>query len=421
LSVCVDRDAKGLYTGAVGAMLGSNGLSTGSNSTSLAFHPFSQTPYNDLTGVSHPYEFPTGGGKGVTADITIDTDGVSTEIGVSAIVAELWRRGYMDVDDEIGTPSGTPHFAASDSELLFINWLKERDSSKSLVTTTPVSPQPKISFKAEKGGHPDPMAQLCTSFPHSWDSFSINVGKNYLLLHGGLPMKNSPAAHFFRRGISISRKPSQLHILLAPSSSLFNYILSNLNQSQSLALLEFTNERVKMSEEAGQKEFEKQHWLPSKDTGRPFYSVHLLDHLSEPSSYPEINTLDPWLLEKDNGGSAFTLPDPVALYASYDLWSLARWAHEESLPNPPLYISHPRLLFFLQHILRLDPCAFATVAIPREFRTLISNISMAVRDSDGSGGIEGDSSKISSYAEAYVQEVEEAAKHFPGRVRVFRV
>lgn len=417
LSVCVDRDAKGLYTGAVGAMLWAFNSSLGSSSNSyLAFHPFSQTPYLDLTGVSHPYEFPSGGGKGVTADITINTDGVSTEEGASAIVAELWRRGYLDLD--VGGVNSTSSSApiASANELLFVNWLKKRDSGK-FIATDLVLPQPKISFSPEKGADLDPAAQFCTSSPHAWDSFSVTSGSTDVLLHGGLPLKGSPTAYYFSNGISISRKPSQLHFLLAPSSQLFNFILDSLNQSHSLSLFEVSNERVKMAEDAGKKEFDKkQPWLPSKDLLGPFHTVHLLNQSQVAPSYPQINTLDPWLLVNDGGGSAYTIPDPVALYASYDLWSYARWAHQSSL----LFVTHPRFLFFLQRILRLDPCAHATVAVPKDHSSLINNISEAIKDTEG-GSVLHDETTISTYSSAYLHEVEEAMKFFPGRVRVFRV
>jgi len=558
LRVCIERDAKGLYRGALGGIL-----------TPLG-------PQLDLTGLSHPYEFPTGGSQGsVTADITIDTSATSTAEGVSAIVAELARRGLLSLTESVaaasrGAPEGVEgkrkqrsvggdaatslqdhtvfprelHFykllTATEADLSGDEGEEGREQLQALspgIQFASLSPR---TAGTTQHLNTDPVASLCTPSMRRgevprWDEFVYStppISKNNLsslsksnlsssaeaasllsssitsnnprrktvrtgenekaTLFGGLPMKGSPASRDISGGVHslVGSTPSFLHLLIAPTRTLFEglfHSLANANSSGEAAvaalseihLLQLSNERILMAEMAGREEsgsVAPAGEISSKDKDKsllhsraPLFSFHHWNVSAAGGPLPLSSlsySMDPWLFPEvpapggsskrkevgNLGGAAqgaaespsttttttstttttttssfsvFSLKESSALYAAYDIWSLARWLPLKPGAFSTTHVANPRLVFLLPYILRLDPCATATVAALPDNMDENSLRQLLVASMKEEGGVVdapspevGEESLFSSYASAYRRAVREAAENFPTRVTV---
>jgi hypothetical protein len=141
----------------------------------------------------------------------------------------------------------------------------------------------------------------------------------------------------------------------------------------------------------------------------------------------------------------------ASLYAAYDLWAATRWsAHYApaalraatggaasagapqtlALTQQRLAIAHPRLAHLAEHVLRLDPCAMARVALPalgtpgtRPARAvdepaLAAALATQLAAESGRGEAGPASPKDALVAEAFVAAALNAAERFPQRVEV---
>ena len=367
LSECAARDVKGLYRAA--GRVFSGGSSKGGGGLDL------EKLGNDLTGLSHPYELPTGGGGAHVAHVTLDTGACTVEEGVAAIVAALGSEGYVSLQGS-GTRNITNQALleseATAEELALMRALQDgweggaEAAAAAASAGSPLSPGVAAWVRTAAalqavytGSQADPGARLCSA---GWDVFegvsSTGEGKEEkVAMRGGLPMAGSPTSLHIRlagaaaaaaaaaqpgpaaasasssgavepAAIQKGAAPSSLRFVIAPHAAGFEGAASALRASGvPLALL--SHARVAAAEASGAAEAAR----PAGSAARPPQLPAAGDVpplFVPPSPRPAAALLmDPWLLQQGNeggAGSSFTQPPSASLYAAFDLWTAMRWS-----------------------------------------------------------------------------------------------
>ena len=420
------RDVKGLYGAAASGLLQGAG-----QQQRIAFATGGKG--QDLTGVSHPYEFPTG--AGAAADLVLDTAELSVEAIVACVMAELGRRGFLDLRK--GQQEGAEGAAGAAAgplplELQLLQWLRNSSSSSSgeggkqapnfeqlnqllgLGSSSSSSSSSSSGiFQSLQPQQPDPAASLCQP---QWDGFSV-AGQQ---LTGGLPMRGSPTAQQLMAsaggGLSTAARPARLVLLLAASEGQLRKYLQGQGQAGREGwVLHLGRERAAAAERAGEEEgkvVERRGDSPAAAAAAAAAALSLWP--ASNSSWVEGVV---WQQQQQQQGAEAAGGGRASLYAAYDLWTAARWAphylgsgqHSSSsnssssvAPVSVTVVGHPLLLAYLPYFLRLDPCATATLVV-------------------GGAGAASDTASTSLDTQSFLAQVSEAAKSFPARVQVVEV
>ncbi|RYG57340.1 adenylyl-sulfate kinase [archaeon] len=380
LKVCAARDVKGLYE------LAASGRT-------------------DLTGVSHPYELPDSG-----VDLLLDTDKLSVDDSVAAIVTMLLNAGYLDA------ASLVQHLTPIESALL--PGVSAANGHASTVPGFPLA-LPRV-FTAGRHDVSFDAGAMCTL---DYDSMELTTAASdkQVRLYGGLPMRASIAhgAVAIRRKKtgSVSRPPANLLWGAAPG------VLGLILRDQLATAL--TGEHVAGSFLLPAARIHAAEALSASAT---VDEAAALKRLSEEDFAPasHIATEDARLSDLDTqwesaSPAANKLKDAQRVYVAYDLWTQARWHHHSLQASttatsfrPLSLFTSPRLISYLPYLLRLDVCARAVIVLPRTASPQV--IDLMLPDGEGARDVK--------KAQAYFDEMSTAADAivaaFPLRVKFLR-
>jgi hypothetical protein len=266
-------------------------------------------------------------------------------------------------------------------------------------------------------------------------------------------------------GLSAGAQPFGVELLVAPSPQHLKALLERLavelaaagkggennQQPRRSLVLHFSSDRVSRSVAAGREEKQQRGVGAHGNATFSMASVWDGGGVAAPNpSVPQGDSLDPWLSSALlHSSSPFSLAPSVALYSAYDLWTAARWAPHYLPPSatpaaspsasaalsggaslaaqhPALdnvvRVGHPRLLFILPHILRLDPCASARIVLPpldSSGKEDIAGLAEGLVEAVKAGGVDA-SSVARQYALEFFEHAASALKSFPSRVRIDR-
>jgi sulfate adenylyltransferase len=420
LAACAARDVKGLYRAAARAFSGGGGGVLDLPALAAG---------GDVTGLTAPYELPTGGAA-YAAHVTLDTANCAVEEGVAALIGALAAEGFIELPAEVATAEEGALAAA----------LRDGWDAPSVAAAAgargarPLSPCVARALASAAdlqalftGAQADPGARLCVA-----DADAAGPPGAPRVLHGGLPAAGSPAAAALRAaaaqgaGIPPGGAPLRVALLLAPHARALR-ALTAAAEAEGTPWALLADARVDAAEAAGGAEAARAPGAPPPNPDAPL---------------PPADALPPLFARRGAAHPAATppraAPPAATLFAAYDLWAGARWAAHYAPSELAaatgaaagagrLAVAHPRLAQLAEHVLRLDPCATARVALPalggegtRPARAVDQPPLAAALAAElaGEGAHAQGEQAARAAAQAFVAAVLNAAERFPARVQV---
>lgn len=334
LATCAQRDVKGLYNGAGYEQFSGDGMLD-----------LQQHVNMELTGVSHPYESPW------KVDVTVDTDVLSVEMAVTAVLSRLVASGYVS-----STDTDTSAYLTDDEKNIAAAFTKEK-ADESAGCAPHVEPEASpLNSVMDALQPPRCRPSTCSS---DWSSFRTQ--SHTAFISGGLPMKGTTLWGDLQAAagkMNVTQHPFRVQLALsATGSGSVRIDPHGINALWNPARVEqIINNAANGAPESTKFQEKPQGFEP-------------LFTLIEPPHQYDIPQV------------ALPLPkSPAAsVRAAYDLWTALRWArhylsaalHQEGPKQQDLIVFHAALGAFtnselVAHVMRLDPCLSVIVDLPAE-------------------------------------------------------
>lgn len=411
---CANRDVKGLYE------------SAGYGTVNAAGVPDVSAVKFDLTGVSHPFEMPD------APDLTIRTEEVPVADAAAIIIAKLVQLGYILPEGLSAAERELVHALAADSKG------EGKAAPPASTALVPAGEAPSAFIKklanndAElravfSAGVPDASAEMCSA---DWDQLTVpnsagGVG-GWVTTFGGLPMAGSPtskqwaaATASFQVPAGSVFAPARVIIGLAhgAQAGLLRDVLNSALGKSLSAAGGVNAQRIAVSEAAAAAETGDKKQAAAAAAAADAAGIALGADLKAGLGDASLTTGLPGSSKLNEAGR---------LYAGYDLWAAIRWfmAPSSKAGGSTVAAIHPRLIVFVQHMLRLDPCLRVAVLLPGTAGVAENDKA----DAEALAALLGTSpaytgntkETLQSYAAGYVRAVRALAAAFPDRVVILQ-